>query len=242
MTKHLTNHHNDTPSNSPRTTPHASNNITPNENSTNAPCYTPGNQSDTDSDAHDVDSDTPPLQIPTDATEVLEPWVEWIRRSTHDAEQQMITLGIEDWVTIQRRRKWRWASRVALATDDKWITKAIEWDPLLDSRQNPRRRQGRPQKRWTDDIAEHVRQHLQQSHARAAETPRDDNTHKTNTNHNDNDDHFDGIRTNDEQHNNDDERISWMTTAKNSALWNRLEDQYVHRHAQDDPMPGPILQ
>ena len=74
-----------------------------------------------------------------------------IRRCTHEAEKQMTALGIEDWVTIQRRRKWRFAARV-MADSHKWGLKALLWDPLLDTRSQAKRRQGRPKMRWTDDI------------------------------------------------------------------------------------------
>ena len=46
-------------------------------------------------------------------TENLEPWVDWIRRSTHEAERRMKELKLEDWVSLHRRRKWRWARKVA---------------------------------------------------------------------------------------------------------------------------------
>ena len=53
--------------------------------------------SDSDSDGHDVDSDTPDIHIPTDTNnEPTESWVDWIKRTTHETEQLIQSLGIED--------------------------------------------------------------------------------------------------------------------------------------------------
>ena len=41
--------------------------------------------------------------------ELLEPWHEWIQRSTHEAEQRVQKLKMRDWVHLQRQRKWRLA-------------------------------------------------------------------------------------------------------------------------------------
>ena len=122
---------------------------------------------DADNDARDADSDTPELEMPPIAagSEDLEPWAEWIQRCTHQAEEHMRKLGIEEWVAIQRRRKWRFARQVALDKQGKWSLKAMMWDPLSDPRFNPRRRTGRPRTRWTQDICNHIRQHRRdQSH------------------------------------------------------------------------------
>ena len=43
----------------------------------------------------------------------LEPWSDWIQRATHEAEERINKVGIEDWIVQLRRRKWRWAQRVA---------------------------------------------------------------------------------------------------------------------------------
>ena len=91
----------------------------------------------------------------------LEPWVDWIRRSTHEAELQLRRLHIADWITIQRCRKWEWASRVA-RDEHKWSHKVLNWDPQQHTRQrhiehlhihcHPQRRQARPKIRWCDDF------------------------------------------------------------------------------------------
>ena len=119
------------------------------------------NDSSTDSDSNDVDSDVSeiPPPAPTQPDEdSLEPWKDWIKRCTYYAEEKMRSLGIEDWVTIQRRRKWKWARRVATDTLDKWTLKTLMWDPTLDTRHETRRHPGRPYTRWSDDITNHITQ------------------------------------------------------------------------------------
>eukprot|EP00959_Pyramimonas_sp_CCMP1952_P118069 2468460-Pyramimonas_sp.AAC.1 len=40
-------------------------------------------------------------------------WADWIRRSTHAAEESLKRLKIDDWTTLSRRHQWRWARRLA---------------------------------------------------------------------------------------------------------------------------------
>ncbi|CAE8646981.1 unnamed protein product [Polarella glacialis] len=82
--------------------------------------------------------------------EQLEPWLDWIKRLTHTAEDQMRMEGIDDWVRQQRRRKWQWAGHAARRTDGRWSTTIIHWTPT-----DGRRRVGHPGKRWIDCI-DHV--------------------------------------------------------------------------------------
>jgi len=121
---------------------------------------------DSDDSGSDADSSPPtphkPPQPDDDATTDLEPWVDWIRRCTHEAETRMKKLKLDDWVTIQRRRKWRWAHKLATNTNDTWTTTALQWDPTLDNQLKPRRRAGRPKTRWTDDIREYIQQYKRQ--------------------------------------------------------------------------------
>ena len=63
-----------------------------------------------DSDSMDADADSDVsnhtlLPATVDDEETLEPWIDWIRRCTHEAEAQMTSLGIQDWVAEQRRRE-----------------------------------------------------------------------------------------------------------------------------------------
>ena len=90
---------------------------------------------DADGDASDSDS-----------------WVDWIRRCAHEVEARMQRMKLDDWITMQRRRKWRCAGKIAQTSFNEWIAMAIRWDPTLDLQLNARRRPGRPKTRWTDDI------------------------------------------------------------------------------------------
>ena len=86
-----------------------------------------GSTDDDISDATDADSDAPDIQIPiAQEDDTAEPWQDWIRRSTHEAEEHLKTIGMEDWVSSQRRRKWRWAQRIATANSEKWTFRAMD--------------------------------------------------------------------------------------------------------------------
>jgi len=84
--------------------------------------------------------------------EVMESWVDWMRRTTGEAEAAMKAVGVTDWVAEQRRRKWRWAGHVLRRTDGRWTRKVLDWRP------DGVRRQGRPVTRWTDSLANYLGQ------------------------------------------------------------------------------------
>ena len=86
----------------------------------------------------------------------LEPWVDYIRRSTKKGEEALERLHIDDWISIQRRRKWRWAKRVCSSEAHEWTLQALRWDPQQDPTCGARRRPGRPKRRWCDDIRQHA--------------------------------------------------------------------------------------
>ena len=50
-----------------------------------------------------------------------------------------------DWVTEQKRRKWRWAGHVSRRKDGRWSTRMLYWLP-----HGGERRRGRPATRWED--------------------------------------------------------------------------------------------
>ena len=52
-----------------------------------------------------------------------------------------------DWVTEQRRRKWKWAGHVARRTDGRWSTRVLHWLPSKGERTR-----GRPATRWENDL------------------------------------------------------------------------------------------
>ena len=77
----------------------------------------------------------------------LEPYVAWLIRSTAVTEQHRLVAGVEEWGLAQRRRYWRWAGHVARCSDGRWTQRLLSWIP-----HNGYRMQGRPVKRWTDDL------------------------------------------------------------------------------------------
>ena len=79
----------------------------------------------------------------------LEDWIAWVQRSTHAAEDAFANIGGESWIVCQRRRKWKWAGRVARMADDRWASKTMLWIP-----KDGKRKVGRPMLRWSDSLAE----------------------------------------------------------------------------------------
>jgi hypothetical protein len=170
---------------------------------------------DNDDNGSDVDSNPPTpeqqQQYDDDNDEAsdLEPWVDWIRRCTHDAEARMKKLQLDDWVTMQRRRKWRWAHKMATTTQDTWTTIALQWDPTLDRQLDARRRTGRPKTRWTDDISDHV-QRCEIMTARR-------------------DDHNGNNVTTPDRMGNQVYDTTWLLVARDKQKWADLERAYVMR-------------
>ena len=77
---------------------------------------------------------------------LLETWVDWIKRVTESAESLCNKLGLEDWITTQRRFKWRWAGHLVRRQDHRWSLKLLHWVPVW------RRSAGHPCARWIDSI------------------------------------------------------------------------------------------
>jgi hypothetical protein len=121
----------------------------------------PGNSTDTckaDSD-DDVDSDvekTSEAQVEAmDDEEVLEPWSEWIQRTTHRIEELALKVDVSSWVVLARRAKWKLAHRIAMQSTERWSQKVLTWEPFLcfdGQRSRAHRKQSRPNLRWIDDI------------------------------------------------------------------------------------------
>ena len=87
----------------------------------------------------------------TESSTHLEPWLEWLARTTHAAEVQLRRYHIDDWIVGWRRKVWRWAGRVARLSPDRWANKAMLWQPET-SAHAMGRSQAHPRKRWADDI------------------------------------------------------------------------------------------
>ena len=91
---------------------------------------------------------------PEDQSELeeLEPWVDWIRRTTHHVEDAMSKINIEDWVTRSKRIKWRFLVKTLDRAEDRWTRRLLLWSPA------GTRRVGRPTKRWEDEPLAFLRQ------------------------------------------------------------------------------------
>ena len=103
-----------------------------------------------------------------DATEQseLEPWVDFIKRITHDIETKLKNLKTDNWVTQARRRKWGMACRILQDGDTRWSTIALKSDPqtMFDGNASHACRMvARPKTRWTDEIVKIARRCYQNS-------------------------------------------------------------------------------
>ena len=81
----------------------------------------------------------------------VDTWVEWVRRTTREAETCLQELQLDDWITTHRRQKLEWARRLAVEKNRTWASRVLDWDP------DPfkyKRLHARPRRRWLDDIAE----------------------------------------------------------------------------------------
>ena len=100
----------------------------------------------------------------TQVEDELEPWVDWIRRVTHNVENSLQRLRIRTWIKQARQRKWRFAAELFSGQgEQKWSHMALEWNPQLHydaPRPSARRRPARPNLRWTDELRNHVKDRL----------------------------------------------------------------------------------
>ena len=115
----------------------------------------PDQNSDKDQDSdvsfqEDIDE-----AIPT--TEKEEDWIEYIKRSTKEAEDYMKKMKLPCWIEIHRRLKWRMANRIVSLPEERWTRKIFDWHPGLDNKIKTRRLVGRPKRRWEDDINEFIK-------------------------------------------------------------------------------------
>ena len=63
----------------------------------------------------------------------------------------MQVLQIPDIRSRAIRRKWNWARKISMMTDDRWTKKVNEWYPMT-----RKRRAGRPKTRWRDEFVENT--------------------------------------------------------------------------------------
>ena len=90
-----------------------------------------------------------------DATENEEDWIEYIKRSTKEAEEQMEKQKIPCWIETHRRLKLLMARRIASLPEKRWSKRVFDWHPWLDTGIKTRRQVGRPKRRWKDDLNEY---------------------------------------------------------------------------------------
>ena len=67
--------------------------------------------------------------------------------ATHEALEVLEKVGAEDWVTLLRRQKWRWAEKVVNHDADRWTRKILHWIPAEGVRVV-----GHPKLRWIDPL------------------------------------------------------------------------------------------
>jgi hypothetical protein len=86
----------------------------------------------------------------------LEPWTDWIKRTTHWAEAQVKQLKLENWLTQIWRRRWRWAAGIAKHEARRWTHRILVWQPEMTTGTSKvrTRKAGHPRKRWSDDITQ----------------------------------------------------------------------------------------
>ena len=71
------------------------------------------------------------------------------------SETKKKSLNLEDWVTIVKRRKWKWAREIATVQEDIWTKLAYNWDPSPQFSLKAKRRSGRQKRKQDDDIVEY---------------------------------------------------------------------------------------
>ena len=92
-----------------------------------------------------------------DATENEEDWIEYIKRSTKEAEEHMEKHKITCWIETHRRQKWRMARRI-ITLPVKRCNRRFSTGILgLDTSIRARRLVGRPKRRWEDDLNEFMK-------------------------------------------------------------------------------------
>jgi hypothetical protein len=95
----------------------------------------------------EIEVELEPEEVSEETEMGHEPWLEWIIRTTGIVEAHLGRIGLDDWVTAVRRKKWRWAGHLARRDDGRWATKLLTWRPA-----HGHRNIGRPCRRWCDEL------------------------------------------------------------------------------------------
>ena len=78
-------------------------------------------------------------------------WADFIKAETHRVEKIFHSYGVTDWAQAYRRRKWRFAGKIARCGDKRWTYCVLLWT----SNPGQGRGVGRPATRWQDDICKY---------------------------------------------------------------------------------------
>ena len=78
-----------------------------------------------------------------------EEWADYMKRSAAQVGTMAEKYDFESWVTAYRRKKYKFAGKVARQTDDRWSKLVMHWEPHGGRGRSP----GRPITRWSDDLA-----------------------------------------------------------------------------------------
>ena len=57
----------------------------------------------------------------------LEPWVDWIKRSTRAARAAATQAGVRFWLEAHLQSKWRWAGHVIRMEEDRLASRSLQW-------------------------------------------------------------------------------------------------------------------
>ena len=86
------------------------------------------------------------------STGEMEEWAEYLKRSAETVDEERRQHDMEEWSSLSRRRKWQFAGKTARQKDNRWSKLILDWQPDF----GLGRFQGRPKKRWSDDIVAYV--------------------------------------------------------------------------------------
>ena len=87
----------------------------------------------------------------------MESWQDFLKRTTRWTEEQLKAAGQKEWLATWRTRQWAWAGKLFTKDETKWSAIATRWQPLLHTRSQKGRQQGRPRKRWDQDIENYLK-------------------------------------------------------------------------------------
>ena len=77
-----------------------------------------------------------------------EDWVTFVQRAAHKVDSISANHGMENWIQLYRKKKWKFAGHLARTADNRWSKLAVMWLP-----NNGRgRSRGAPCTRWSDQL------------------------------------------------------------------------------------------